>query len=131
MMKRALKQMFSSSLYIPYFLATSRSKLYLHGVQYTSFCPWSSLELDLTSDVLGGDGQQAAVHGRELFKERLQSVELGRGDVTKVHRIEHQHHELPLHGVETEGLHHPLIIHNVQVEARSKVTRDQRHFVTF
>ena len=44
--------------------------------------------------MLGGDGQQGAVHVREVREEGGEGVELSRGDVAKVHWVEHHQHVL-------------------------------------
>ena len=123
MMKRALKQMFSSILYTPYFLATSPTG---SEANLPSLRHGSSLVLDLAGDVLRGDGQQGAVEGGELLQERLQGVELGWGHIAKVHGVEHQDYVLVLHGREADGLHLP-VQHRVQGEVRGDVTRYQGH----
>ena len=100
MMESALKQMFSSILYMPYFLATSPTG---YGSEAN----------------LHGDGQQWAVEGGELLQERLQRVELGWGHIAKVQGVEHQ--VLVLHGREADGLHLP-VQHRVQEEVWGDVT---------
>ena len=44
--------------------------------------------------MLSGDGQQGAVHVREVREEGGEGVELSRGDVAKVHWVEHHQHVL-------------------------------------
>ena len=44
--------------------------------------------------MLGGDGQHGAVHVREVGEEGGEGVELSRGDVAKVHWVEHHQHVL-------------------------------------
>ena len=44
--------------------------------------------------MLGGDGQQGAVHVREVREEGGEGVELSRGDVAKVHWVEHHQNVL-------------------------------------
>ena len=41
--------------------------------------------------MLGGDGQHGAVKVDEEGEEGDKEVELGEGEVAKVHRVEHQH----------------------------------------
>ena len=44
--------------------------------------------------MLSGDGQHRAVEVGEEGEEGGEGVELGGGDVAKVHRVEHQQHML-------------------------------------
>ena len=46
--------------------------------------------------MLSGDGQQGAVHVIEVREEGGKGVELSRGDVAKVHWVEHHEHMLPV-----------------------------------
>ena len=56
--------------------------------------PWRGLGLFLAGDVLGGDGQEGAVHVLKGGEEGGEGVELGGGDVAEVHRVEHHQHVL-------------------------------------
>ena len=44
--------------------------------------------------MLGGDGQEGAVHVLKGGEEGGEGVELGGGDVAEVHRVEHHQHML-------------------------------------
>ena len=44
--------------------------------------------------MLSGDGQQVAIHVREVREEGGEGVELSGGDVAKVHWVEHHQHML-------------------------------------
>ena len=95
--------------------------------------------------MLSGDGQQGAVHVREVREEGGEGVELSRGDVAKVHRVEHHQQVLPaelgqgdLGAKDGGGLFdevdeekaHPLLLaiqNRVEGEVRSFAARKKRH----
>ena len=57
--------------------------------------PGGGLGVPQAGDVLSGDGQHGAVEVFEEGEEGGEGVELGGGDVAKVHWVEHHHHVLP------------------------------------
>ena len=91
--------------------------------------------------MLSGYGQQVAIHVREVREEGGEGVELSRGDVAKVHRVEHHQHvltvelgQVDLGGEDVDEVYeeeaHLLLLaiqHRVESEVRSFAARKKSH----